>query len=95
MKVERLLVKAFCKACPDAVAFKLDRSINKEILNFLVSQGFTELPHFTKSNILYIENANMVATGVFGQDTIQTKCKVRSCEEFINNFEHLLTKFTT
>lgn len=93
MKTNRIIIKAFCSTCTDAVAFKLDRPLNKELLAFLVAQGFTELTLFTKSNILYVENSAMVATGAFGQDIIQTQCKKPKCQEFINDFEHLLTKF--
>lgn len=93
MKVERLTVPAFCNTCPPSVSFKIDRPLHKDIISLLVKEGFVERPNFTKSNILYVESPNLVASGIFGQNTIQTRCKVKACQNFVNDFEQLLTKF--
>ncbi len=93
MKVGRLTVPAFCNTCPPSVSFKIDQPLHKDIIPFLVKEGFVERPNFTKSNIFYVESTNLVASGIFGQNTIQTRCKVRDCQNFVNDFEQLLTKF--
>lgn len=97
MKVERIVIKPFCSTCPEAISFKIDRTLQQDIIPFLAQQGLIEQPHFTKCNILYVESKNLIATGVFGQNTIQTRCKLPSpkaedCRKFVNEFEELLTK---
>ena len=93
MKVDRLVVPAFCNTCPPSVSFKIDQPLNKDILPLLAKEGFVERPNFTKSNILYVESVSLIVSGMFGQNTIQTRCKIRDCQNFVNDFEQLLTKF--
>jgi len=92
MKVERIVVKAHCKACQGATVFKLDAPLSKNLLPLFIDNGFTETTHFTKSGLLYIENNDLIATGAFGSDQITVKCKKTNCQDFINDFEDLLTK---
>ncbi|HWZ23100.1 MAG TPA: hypothetical protein VNW06_10630 [Cytophagaceae bacterium] len=89
MKVERLIVSACCGTT--AVAFKLGTGISKDFLPLFESNGFVENKRFTKANILYVENEGLVATGAFGNNILQIKCKVKDCANFINAIEGLLT----
>lgn len=93
MKVSRIPTQSTCKLCGGSIAFKLDRSLTKDIIAIFISNGFKEYPHFTKAGILYVENEGIMAQGTFGSTTIQTKCKKKDCDNFLNDFEHLLTNF--
>lgn len=89
MKIERFAVQACCGKT--AISLKLSVPVSKDFIPLLVGKGYTEAVHFTKAGMLYIENANLIATGIFGSDSLQIKCKINNCAEFINAFEELLT----
>lgn len=89
MKVERFSVQACCGNT--SVAFKLDFSLSKDSLPYLVAAGFIEAKHFTASNMLYIENNSIILTGNFGTNIVHAKCKTKDCAEILNNIEQLLT----
>lgn len=88
MKIQRFTVQACCGK--KSVVFKTDKPLTKEILNYLVNNGFKELTHFTKAGILYLENNEFVLTGPIGADRLQIKCKLPDCDQKINNLEELL-----
>lgn len=91
MAVERFLVKACCGST--SVSFKIGSPLSKDFLPLLVGNGFTEAKHFTAAGLLYVENESLVVTGSFGQTLLQIKCK-KACEDSINSFEQLLTKWS-
>lgn len=91
MKTERILIKSNCKACQGKIAFKLERPAPKDILSLLVANGFVEMAHFTKSGILYAESQDLIITGAFGQNMLQTSCKAKDCQKSLNELEALLT----
>jgi len=88
MKTTRFYVNACCGKM--SVAIKIDRTISMEFLALLISKGFVEAKHFTKSGILYAENNAIIVNGSFGSDILNIKCKVSQCDHFIDNFETLL-----
>lgn len=88
MKFERFSVKSCCGS--SSISYKLYSTLHKDYLALFIENGFTEAKHFTESNILYIESANIIATGVFGSDKLQVKCKIKECEKYIENFEKIL-----
>lgn len=88
MKIERFITQACCGKT--SVSLKIDKPVSKDFLPLLVSNGFSESTNFTKSGILYVENNDIIATGAFGTDRIQVKCKKSDCQENLNNFESLL-----
>lgn len=89
MKVDRYLTAACCKKT--SVTLRLGNQVSKSIIDLFVNHGFTEIKQFTNSGMIYIESANLIATGVFGSDNLQIKCKVKDCEPFIDNFINLLS----
>lgn len=92
MKIERIKTATSCKICQNKVAFKLDSSLSKDILSLLVTNGFTELAHFTKIGIIYAESVDLVISGAFGQNLLQTHCKSKNCQEALNSLEEVLSK---
>jgi len=92
VKVSRIIVKNSCKACQGSVAFKLDGVFSQNILPLLVSKGFNERTNFTQAGLLYVESDNLIASGRFGSDTIQTKCKKKDCTSVLDEFEGILSK---
>lgn len=90
MKIEKFAVQSCCGTA--SVAFKLDTPISKAFLPLLVDKGYTAPSHFTKAGILYVENEGLIATGAFGSDILQIKCRIAKdkCEKFINTFEEIL-----
>jgi hypothetical protein len=88
MKIDRFVTKSCCGK--SSITLKLDRPITIDFVTLLVSNGFSELSNFTKSGILYVENDYIIATGAFGTDKLQIRCKKSDCQENINNFEDIL-----
>ena len=90
MKIQRFITQACCGKT--SVYFKIDKSVSKDFLPLFISNGFSELTNFTQAGILYIEDDYLIATGAFGTDKIQVKCKKSNCQENLNNFENLLNQ---
>jgi hypothetical protein len=90
MKVERFLIQACCNK--KQTVFKLDRPLEKSVLEVLKSNGFTEAEHFTKAGMLYADNPDLIVSGPFGGDRINVKCKKPDCDQILNNFEALLSR---
>jgi len=90
MKIEKFAVPACCGRI--TFIYKLDKGISKDFLASLIGIGFTELAHFTKSGILYVESPELIVTGPFGADRIQIKCRVANCQEKLSNFEALISQ---
>lgn len=88
MKIERFVTQACCGK--SAITLKLDRPITRDFLTLFIGNGFSELANFTKAGILYIENDHIIATGAFGTDKLQIKCKKADCQENLNDIEGLL-----
>lgn len=89
MKIERFGVKTCCGGKPSLV-LKLSSSVSKDFIPLFVGSGYTEAKRFTEGGMLYVESVNLIATGVFGSDNLQIKCKVKDCDKFISAFEELL-----
>ena len=91
MKVERFSTQT-CTSCGQiALVFKLSSILSKDFLPLFVANGFSEVKHFTKSGILYIESLKLMVQGPFGSDKVTVKCKTNvDCEKYINDFETLL-----
>ena len=93
MKIEKFINKTNCAVCGKlSIAFRLGAPLSKTFLPYFVSNGFQESKHFTNSGIFYIENAGLVATGMFGSNTLQAKCKTDDCQNHLSKFEELLTQ---
>jgi hypothetical protein len=91
MEIKRFTGPPDCKACAlPSVVFNLDGTLSKELLAFLVSNGFQEAQHFTRAGIFYIENSGLVATGMMGNATLTAKCKTNDCQAYIDALEGLL-----
>jgi hypothetical protein len=90
MKVERFVIQACCNK--KQIVFKLDRPLDKSILEVLKSNGFNEATHFTQAGMLYADNPDLIVTGPFGNDRITAKCKKPDCDQILNDFEALLSK---
>lgn len=88
MNIERFTIQACCGKT--SLIFKTDQPITQNLLTFLVNAGFVEAAHFTKAGILYVDNPDLIITGPFGSDKLQVKCKVKDCEQKVNDFETLL-----
>jgi len=88
MKVKRYDVAACCHK--SGVTLKISSPISSNFIPLFVNSGFKEMKSFTASGILYVESINLIATGVFGADNLQIKCKVTACDPFISAFMTLL-----
>jgi hypothetical protein len=85
MITTRYTVQACCGKTN--VIFKLDRSIDLKLLNFLVDKGFVEEANFTKVGMLYVNNSEFTLTGAFGGDKLQAKCKLKDCAQKLDELE--------
>ena len=90
MKAEKFLIQGCCNK--KQTVFKLDRPLDKSILEVLKSNGFTEAVHFTQAGMLYADNPDLIVSGPFGGDRINVKCKKPDCDQILNNFEALLIR---
>jgi hypothetical protein len=89
-KAERFTVQACCGRTN--IIFKIDRPVDKKLLEGLKSNGFTEASHFTQAGVLYVDNPDLIITGPIGSDRLQAKCKKADCNQILNDFEALLLK---
>lgn len=88
MKIEKFSTQSCCGA--KSIIFKIDRSIDKGLLDSFVKFGFKELKHFTEVGILYVDNSEFIVTGPLGSNRLQVKCKKKDCDQKLNGFEDLL-----
>lgn len=88
MQVERHVVQACCGKT--SLIFKTNRPILPGDITALVGLGFKEATHFTKAGILYVDNPDLIITGPIGSDRLQVKCKIKECDQKVNDFEVLL-----
>jgi hypothetical protein len=92
MKIQKYTNPANCATCgKTAISLVLELPLSKELLAFLMSNGYQELKHMTKSGIFYVEGSGLVATGMMGGTTLTLKCKVKECQKHIADLETLLT----
>ncbi len=90
MKVERFLIQACCNK--KQIVFRIDRPVDKALLEVLKSNGFKEAEHFTKAGMLYADSPELIVTGPFGNDRLNVKCKKPDCDQILNDFEALLVR---
>ena len=74
------------------IALKLGSPLSATFLPLLKEAGFTEWPSFTKAGIFYVDNQELTATGAFGSNILQIKCKPKNCIDSISIIEGLLAK---
>lgn len=77
MKFETFVTPACCGKT--SLRAELGAPITPKLISLLVSHGFTELMHFTKAGIMYLENSSLIVTGPIGSTKIQIKCKHKDC----------------
>jgi len=92
MKVERLVIRGCSSCSKKQIVFKIDRPITLALIEVLKNNGFTEHAHFTKAGMLYIDNLELIISGPIGIDKLTAKCKKDNCDQFLNDFEALLTR---
>ncbi len=88
MIVERFTTSACCGRT--SITFKLNEPLTTNHLSTFTQNGFIESSNFTNAGILYISNQDLIATGPFGSNRLQIKCKNNNCNEKVNDFENLL-----
>ena len=91
MLVERIEFKSCCGGI--ATIFKINFSISSKLLEALKAANYTESPVFTKSGILYIDNKDITATGAFGSNKLQLKCKNKNCAAAVDNLEAFIINY--
>lgn len=72
------------------MVFKLDQPLTREIMASLVKSSFKENEIFSKAGILYAESNFLIVTGPYGSNQFQIKCKIKDCENNIDDFERLI-----
>ena len=88
MKIDRYVIQACCKRVQ--IVYRLDRPVDKSLIEVFKSNGFKELVHFTQAGLIYMESMDGVVSGPIGADKLNVKCKKDNCEPFLNNIEQLL-----
>lgn len=88
MKLERYIIQGCCKKIQ--IVFKLDRPIDKSLIELFKANGFNELVHFTQAGLMYVENIDGIISGPIGADKLNVKCRKDNCDTFLNNIEQLL-----
>lgn len=68
------------------IIWKLNIPIKKEYLPFLQEAGFMFRQTYLDAGMLYIEDNNLLVTGVFGLTDMRIRCKTTLC----NNSKTLL-----
>jgi hypothetical protein len=88
MKIERFKITACCGRT--SIMFKIDRPLSLAFITAIVSKGFTEDGKFTKAGMVYVDNMDFILTGALGSDKLQAKCKLKDCDQKLNELEDLL-----
>lgn len=88
MNIEKFSIQSCCGS--KSVIFRIDRSIDSQLLAALTNLGYKEYKHFTEAGILYVDNSDLIITGPIGSNKLQIKCKNRNCDQKITEFEALL-----
>jgi hypothetical protein len=88
MNIEKFSVQSCCGA--RSIIYKIDRSIDLNMINSFINIGFIEQQHFTKVGILYVDNDEFIITGPIGSNRLQIKCKKKDCDQKLNDFEPIL-----
>lgn len=78
MQLEKFVNKSCCGKT--TTTYKLDRIVDINLLNSLVSIGFNELKHFTTAGLLYLDNKEFIITGPLGSNRLQINCKKSNCD---------------
>lgn len=83
------------KACcgKKIISFSLNSKISIELIKFLVSNGYKEHSHFTKSGMLYMEIKEMIISGQIGNKSLSVSCRLSNCDKYINDLELYLSKY--
>lgn len=94
IKIEKKEIKACCGK--KQTIWKLNAPIDQYLLPTLQQAGFSYLRSYLDAGMLYIEDSNLIARGVFGQNELSIKCKNSLCSQssFIleNILKHNLSK---
>ena len=79
-----------CNCAKPQLHLEFDFPLEKEDLEYFISNGYTMVISYINIGICYIEDINLIAIGPFGSNKLQIKCKNPNCEESIVKFEELI-----
>jgi hypothetical protein len=91
MQIERFNTKLCCGGT--GLSLKLSVLLHKDFIPLLIMGNFSAPPAFTKAGIFYLESRDLTATGSFGSNILQIRCKNNeNCQQSIDAFEGILAK---
>lgn len=90
-EIKRLEVKSGCKSCSNKqIIFQLGFALDKSHIQIFTDNGYILSKSYIDKGILYIENADISATGPFGSNRLQIRCKISSCNLETDKLENIL-----
>lgn len=87
------IIKKEVKSCCGKTSkiWQLSSSLNKSFLPIFELNGFFHLKSFFDAGMLYIEDKNVIATGVFGLNELSIKCKnKKNCQQSVDLLESII-----
>ncbi len=91
MKIQIFDIKSCCAG--SATLLKADKPFLKDMVKKFEDLGFVASETFLKSGILHLNNEELFLMGSFGSNSLQIKCKKKSCKEFLPALEDLFKNF--
>jgi len=92
IKISKKELQACCGK--KQIIWKLNIPIKKDYLSILQQAGFHYVKTYFDAGMMYIEDKNLIATGIFGLNEITVKCKTKECTDSATKLEQIiLTKF--
>lgn len=91
-EIKRLEVKGGCKSCGNKqIILQLGFALDKSHIQLFTDNGYTLSKSYIDKGILYIENADTIATGPFGSNRLQIICKTSNpCSNGADKLEDIL-----
>lgn len=90
-QVRKHIIGSRCKCSKGQIILELNYSLDKAHLQILSNNNFRESKSYTDVGILYVEDANLAASGPFGSNRLQIRCKNDNCDASLANLEGVLT----
>lgn len=89
-EVKRIQLTPSCNCAKQQTIFEINFSLSEDQLEYFSNNNFIEGKSYTKTGIMYIEDANLIAIGPFGSNRLQIKCKNINCFASLDILESIL-----
>lgn len=90
VKIEKREISTCCGK--KQLIWRLNISLNKNHCVLLKQAGFSFFKSYYDSGMLYAEDKGLIASGVFGLNELNIKCKNEKCNDSVRILEEFILK---